>query len=148
MPDSGVGYDAPVTEPQDDVIDSWDRVGRLLQGAEPVYVRHSKGYQVDASSRSVDGESGLELPGLSANPMNPEPWWSRPWEDWIARQVCQYRHLSEGDDETETWLLTGRVVGRGPDCEPLLSDIRPMGRLSETFIKEAEERYDANFSRQ
>jgi hypothetical protein len=143
------GYDAGVNgEAGDDLIDSWEQIGELLRREEPLYVRHSKGYDVDASSCSMDGESGLELPGLSANPMNPEAWWSRPWQDWIARQICQYRHLSQDDAEAQTWLLTGRVVGRGPDCEPLLTDVRPMGRLGDKLISEAEERYDAEFHRQ
>lgn len=130
-----------------DKIETLEQIGDLLQRNEPVYVRHSKGYEVDASSVSVDGESGLELPGLSANPMNPEPWWTRPWQDWAARQICQYRHLSHDDDQAETWLLTGRCVGRGPDCEPLLADARPLGTLTEAVMVEAERRYDANFSR-
>lgn len=61
-----------------------------------LYVRYFKGPEHDASGRSLDTESGLELPGLSVNPLNPERWWTRPLGDWVARQLCQYKHLQEG----------------------------------------------------
>jgi hypothetical protein len=137
--DSGV---AAVTQ---QTFERLDEIGALIRRGTPFYVRHSRGYETDLAARSVDGESGLELPGLSANPMNPEPWWTRPWQDWVARQICQYRHLSK-EDGAQTWLLTGRPVGRGPDCEPLLVDVEPLGVLSERLIIEAEERYDQNFT--
>lgn len=126
-------------------IDEFEQIGGLLEGG-PLYVRHSRGYDVDSTSVSVDGESGLELPGLSANPMNPEDWWTRPWQDWAARQICQYRHLSDKDGDAHVWLLTGRCVGRGPDCEPLLVDVKPLGRLTDAVLDRAEEIYQANFN--
>ena len=126
-------------------IDSFAEIGELLRAPEPCHVRHSKGYAVDVASSSVDHESGLELPGLSVNPMDPEPWWTRPWEDWVARQICQYAHLSD-EEGVHSWLLTGRCVGRGPDCEPLLVEVRPYGRLSSSVISEAERRYRQNFA--
>lgn len=125
-------------------FDSLAEIAPLLRGDRPCYVRHSKGTELDVESYSFDYESGLRMPGLSANPMNPESWWSRPWEDWVARQICQYRHLRDGV-EVRSWLLSGDCIARGPDCEPLLINITVFGWLSETVINEAQRRYDANF---
>ncbi|BBE22993.1 hypothetical protein MN0502_18760 [Arthrobacter sp. MN05-02] len=116
----------------------------LVQGSEPVYLRYSCGFEADRDSNSRDGESGLALPGLSVNPLTPERWWTRPLTDWLARQICQYRHLAR-DEERFPWVLTGSCVGRGPDCEPLLADVRPLGRLHEDLLQEAGRVYDENF---
>lgn len=117
-----------------------------LVGAEPgLHVRYSKGPEHDAEERSIDTESGLELPGLSVNPLDAEAWWTRPLEDWLARQLCQYRHLADKNPDRYAWVLRGTVVGRGPDCEPLLSDVEPVADLSESVLEEAEERYRRNF---
>ena len=113
--------------------------------AEELYVRYSKGPEDDRSSGSLDTESGLELPGLSVNPLDAEEWWTRPLADWLARQVCQYRHLSEKNPERFAWVLTGRQVGRGPDCEPLLAEVEPVARLSDALLGEAEQRYNTRF---
>lgn len=113
--------------------------------SEELYIRYSKGPDDDGDSPSVDTESGLELPGLSVNPLRPEAWWTRPVADWLARQVCQYRELQEKNPERFAWVLTGRVVGRGPDCEPLLQECRPVARLADELIAEAERRYEQVF---
>jgi hypothetical protein len=115
-------------------------------GAPPLYVRYSEGPDADASGRSIDTESGLELPGLSVNPLDPEPWWTRPTADWLARQLCQYKHLSERNPDRLAWVLRGRVVGRGPDCEPLLVDAEFVARLTDALLAEAEQRYHARFA--
>lgn len=117
---------------------------QLVQEREPVYLRYSKGYEADANSQSRDTESGLSLPGLSVNPLTPEPWWTRPLTDWIARQICQYKHLHEKKDR-HAWVLTGNCIGRGPDCEPLLTDVEPLGRLADALLKEAENVYEERF---
>lgn len=57
-------------------------------------------------------------PGLSANPLDPEPWWTRPTREWPARQLCNDAHLQREDGERHGWVLAGTVVGRGPDNEP------------------------------
>ena len=110
-----------------------------------LHVRYSKGPKADRGGGSMDTESGLELPGLSVNPLAPEPWWTRPIGDWLARQLCQYRHLAESNPERFAWVLTGRVVGRGPDCEPLLADVVPVARLAPALLEEADERYRESF---
>lgn len=118
-----------------------------LVACEPMlHIRYSEGPDDDAAGGSIDTESGLELPGLSVNPLTPEFWWTRPLGDWIARQLCQYKHLQENNPERFAWVLHGRQVGRGPDCEPLLVDIEPIAQLSSTLLAEAEQRYRENFN--
>jgi len=118
-----------------------------LTAAEPaLYVRYSQGPEVDAAGGSIDTESQLQMPGLSVNPLTPESWWTRPLGDWIARQLCQYQHLQEKNPQRFAWVLHGTHVGRGPDCEPLLSDIEPIARLSPALLTEAKRRYRENFN--
>lgn len=131
--------------------DSSDRRIRSLEaleselGATPLYVRYSEGPERDLGTTSVDTESGLELPGLSVNPLDPEPWWTRPTGDWLARQLCQYKHLRDRNPERVAWVLHGRVVGRGPDCEPLLGDAEFVAELTDDLLEEAELRYKDRF---
>jgi len=109
-----------------------------------VYVRYSEGPERD-DRPSIDTESELELPGLSVNPLHAEPWWTRPFEDWLARQICQYQQLQEKNPDRFAWVLQGVEVGRGPDCEPLLRDVRPVAPLDASVLSEAGERYRARF---
>lgn len=110
------------------------------------HLRFSRGPDDDRGRRSQDYESGLELPGLSVNPLPPEPWWTRPVEDWLARQLCNYIHLmEESDDDRRPWVLRGEVVGRGPDNEPLVADFEPVALLSDELIAEARRRYAEHF---
>lgn len=121
----------------------------LIDGtAEPLYVRFSKGPDADASESSVDHESGLELPGLSVNPLRPEPWWTRPLRDWLARQLCQYAHLRERGAGRFAWVLTGETAGRGPDCEPLIANGRPVAFIADAMIDEADRIYSERFDRE
>lgn len=119
----------------------------LVRERPDAHVRYSRDPRTEAGRGSTDTESGLELPGLSVNPLGAEAWWSRPLDDWIARQLCQYRHLAEEDDdeEREAWVVAGREVGRGPDCEPLLADVEVLAVVGEDALDEAEARYRAVF---
>ena len=121
------------------------QLAALVRACPGVYVRYSDGPDQDASRHSVDTESGLELPGLSVNPLDAEKWWTRPLEDWLARQLSQYRHLAEKDRSRIAWILHGEIVGRGPDCEPLLRDVRPIAVLDERLLDEAHARYLSEF---
>jgi hypothetical protein len=127
------------------VLDTIEMLATLVRSRPTSYVRYSRGPDADAETTSVDTESGLELPGLSVNPLDAEDWWTRPLEDWLARQVSQYRHLRENDPERYAWALDGKVVARGPDCEPLLRDVLPLARLSARLLDEAERRYEQHF---
>lgn len=116
-------------------------VAGLRQLAAPLYLRYSEGPLVDAARDSRDGESGCLLPGLGATPLDPEPWWDRTVEQWVARQICQYAHLWGG--ARQGWVVTGREVGRGPDCEPLLADVHAVGVLCPECEEEASVVYRA-----
>ena len=119
----------------------------LVRERPDAHVRYSRDPRTGAGRGSTDTESGLELPGLSVNPLGAEAWWSRPLDDWIARQLCQYRHLAgeDDDEEREAWVVAGREVGRGPDCEPLLADVEVLAVVGEDALDEAEARYRAVF---
>ena len=96
-------------------VRSLDELERLLDREDVVYVRYSEGFAADTASGSIDTESGLELPGLSVNPLTPEDWWTRPVRDWLARQLCQYKHLHEKNFFTirrmEYWKGCGKAPG-------------------------------------
>lgn len=126
-------------------LETLDELVGLVRSRPGLHVRYSAGPESDRDGGSIDTESGLELPGLSVNPLDAEGWWTRPLADWLARQVCQYRHLSEKNPERFAWVLTGRQVGRGPDSEPLLAEVEPVARLSDDLLGEAEERYRSRF---
>ncbi|WP_248305751.1 DUF6098 family protein [Agromyces sp. H66] len=115
-------------------------------GTAPLYVRYSRGPDHDLRQTSIDTESGLELPGLSVNPLDPEPWWTRPTSDWLARQLCQYKHLRDRNPDRIAWVLRGTIVGRGPDCEPLLADVEFIAELGDDLLAEAERRYHEHFA--
>lgn len=105
----------------------------------PVYARFSPGPEHDQRHPSVDYASGLELPGLSVNPLNPPPWWrDRPLREWVARQLCSYQHLQEEGDR-RCWLLTGTVTDRGPDNEPLLVDITTLAQIAVDVVEQCEQ---------
>ena len=93
---------------------------------------------------ALEAELGDE-PGLSVNPLDPESWWTRPTVDWLARQLCQYKHLSERNPDRLAWVLHGEEVARGPDCEPLLVDVEFVARLTDRLLAEAERRYHERF---
>jgi hypothetical protein len=117
----------------------------LVRNVPGLYVRYSKGPSDDAPESSVDYESGLPLPGLSVNRLDPEPWWTRPLEDWIARQLSQYLRLADKSSAHHGWVLSGEVVGRGPDDEPLVVDVRPVAILDDGLLEEAYAWYQKHF---
>ncbi|MFL6122080.1 DUF6098 family protein [Actinophytocola sp.] len=121
-----------------------DELTYLLEHDLRVYLRYSPGPEADAGHPSKDHESGLLMPGVSANPLWPPHWWTRPPADWVARKVCQYlRELHEG---ARPWVLTGREIDFGPDNEPLLVDLEPIAWLSADLVREAQQRYQAELN--
>lgn len=126
-------------------VDHLGHLAAVVRACPGLHVRYSSGPADDESRHSIDTESGLELPGLSVNPLDAEDWWTRPLEDWLARQLSQYRHLAEQDSDRIAWILRGELCGRGPDCEPLLRDVEPVAVLSEQLLEEARNRYEREF---
>ncbi|HXR71660.1 DUF6098 family protein [Actinocrinis sp.] len=136
----GAGDDAPDLP----VIDDFDALVDLVIGHEQVFVRYSRGPQTDGP-KSMDYEAEVELPGLSVTNLTPEPWWSRPTAHWVARRVCKYADLSDGRPDQRPWVLLGRVVGNGPDHEPLVVDVKALGWIGQKAVQEAQERYQRVF---
>jgi len=114
-------------------------LAELLAPDSVVYVRYSPGPESDAGHPSNDHESGLEMPGVSVNPLNQPGWWSLPEEDWLARRICQYLHQTK--EGARPWVLKGTEVDFGPDNEPLLVDVEPIAWISEDLVREARQRY-------
>ncbi|MGW7265215.1 DUF6098 family protein [Streptomyces sp. NPDC054842] len=122
------------------VLRSLREVAALLERHSDLFVRWSRGPGTDlAAAASRDDLTGLTLPGLSANPLDVEPWWEdRPTELWVARRLYDYSHLPrEKGPGVRPWVLAGRVAGRGPDNEPLVRDIEPVAWIDEGVIDEA-----------
>jgi hypothetical protein len=116
-----------------------DELAELLGKRKDLYVRWSRGPQVDTSTTSSDELTGVPLPGLSANPLAVEDWWAgRSLRLWVARRLYDYRHLREvRGPGVRPWVLEGREVARGPDNEPLVRCERAIAWLDEAVVGEA-----------
>ncbi|BAD57181.1 hypothetical protein NFA_23340 [Nocardia farcinica IFM 10152] len=126
-------------------VDTLDEVTEIARAHDSVFLRYSRGPAADArSGPSRDFEAEVELPGWSVTTVTPEPWWPRPDRDWVARRLCKYAELGAAHGRFP-WLLIGRVVGRGPDHEPLVADMTPIARVSEAALAEAERVYGERF---
>ena len=126
------------------VIRQLDQLAGIARGDRATYLRYSLGPQADARQTSRDYESGLELPGLSVVPLTPPGWWRRPVADWLARQVCKYAQLGEGDADRCASILTGRKSAAGlttSRCWPI--PIR--WRSSASLVDQARSRYHECF---
>jgi hypothetical protein len=148
-PSSPTGTCPPINErayPDENLptIRSLDELAEFVEKYPDVCIRYSKGPADDAGERSVDYESGLDLPGLSVNPLRPEAWWTRDARDWLARQICHYASLGE-EPGRRAWLIEGETVGYGPDREPLLSPWRAVAWLADALRDEARARYNEHF---
>lgn len=136
-----------VTRADDDATGGMPTISSVRELAELIerhgqqlFIRWSRGPQVDADTTSRDELTGAELPGLCANPMAVERWWGdRALLLWAARRVYDYRHLqTDADPDVRPWLLVGEELGRGPDNEPLVEMRRPVAWLSDEAVAEAE----------
>lgn len=132
------------------VIEDLDQLAALIEKAGPdeqLYVRWSRGPDADltpsgqSAQSSRDALTGIELPGLSANPLGVEDWWGeRSVRLWVARRLYDYCHLRQlrGPD-VRPWVLVGDQCGRGPDNEPLVICQRPIAWVSERALHQADE---------
>lgn len=113
---------------------------REVDSRSALYVRYSEGPAADlCNGPSHDYEADYVLPGLSVATLTPEPWWALPTRTWVVRRVCTYRELDVAG--RYAWVLTGRLVGRGPDHEPLVRSVRPVARLTSGMLDEAAAEY-------
>lgn len=120
-------------------IETLDELVEAAGSGESLYIRWSRGPDYDSTRTSVDELTGVDLPGLSANPLELEPWWhGRSMRTWVARRLYDYRHLAgQRGPGVRPWVLEGKEVGRGPDNEPLVECARPIAWLSERVVAEA-----------
>jgi hypothetical protein len=119
---------------------SLDELTELLAERRGLYVRWSLGPEQDLNDMSsTDDLTGVEMPGLSASPLDVESWWGdRSTRVWAARRLYDYSHLPRvKDSRTRPWVLTAREVARGPDNEPLVTDVQPLGWIDPRVIDEA-----------
>ncbi|GAA2458352.1 DUF6098 family protein [Streptomyces glaucus] len=117
-----------------------DELARLVTGRRGLYVRWSRGPERDLPDvTSTDDLTGVKLPGLSATPLDVEEWWGeRPVRVWVARRLYDYCHLPRvKDPRTRPWVLHGSETARGPDNEPLVTDVEPLGWIADHVIEEA-----------
>jgi hypothetical protein len=132
-------------DPRLPVIEDFADLVRVVEQTPGLFLRYSRGPAADAEAGpSRDYEADVELPGLSVTTITPEPWWPRSPEDWVARRVCKYAELAEEHDRF-AWLMTGRVVGQGPDHEPLVVDVVPVAQISDKALDQAGRWYDEHF---
>jgi hypothetical protein len=132
---AGPAPDVPLLATIDDVVEL------VRSDDRDLYVRFGDPGD-DLRSHSVDHESGLTMPGLSVNPVSPPSWWQgRSLAAWVVRQICSYAHLQEHDPQRACVLLTGRIVDRGPDNEPLLNDASLVAILAPEVVEEAQRRH-------
>ncbi len=117
-------------------------VDLVRRHGERLYVRWSRGPDVDSGSQSQDDLTGVNLPGLSASALAVEDWWEgRPLDTWVARRLYDYRHLRERRG-ARPWLFLGTEVGRGPDNEPLVRCEQPMAWIAEGVVASSERLID------
>lgn len=125
------------------VVHDLDRLAEVVRhgdGGRDLYIRWSRGPDVDAGSTSRDALTGVELPGLSANPLRVEAWWGdRSLRLWVARRLYDYEHLRcrQQEPNVEAWLLRGHELARGPDNEPLVQCEQALGWVAEEAMREA-----------
>jgi Family of unknown function (DUF6098) len=132
-------------EAEPDEVNSVDQLVELVGASgTPTYVRFSADVAHDRVHGSVDHESGLPLPGLSVNPLQPPSWWRKPLRAWVVRQLCTYHHLKDQDDDRRCWIVVGSVIDRGPDNEPLLTDVRAIAVVADDVLDECRQREDAS----
>ncbi|MDQ0847999.1 MULTISPECIES: DUF6098 family protein [unclassified Streptomyces] len=121
-------------------LNSLEELTGLVTSRHGLYVRWSRGPEQDLRGvSSTDDLTGVKLPGLSATPLDIEDWWGkRPVHVWVARRLYDYCHLPRvKDPRTRPWVLHGAERARGPDNEPLVTEVEPIGWIADHVIDEA-----------
>ena len=120
-------------------IASLDELADLASGRSDLYVRYSRGPDADEGGTSRDELTGVELPGLCANPLAVEDWWGdRPLRTWVARRLYDYHHLAERRGKgVRAWVLAGEELGRGPDNEPIVRCDKAVAWIDDAVVHDA-----------
>jgi hypothetical protein len=131
--------ESPAVATELPTLHSLDELVELAGGRDDLFVRWSAGPDADQDTTSCDELTGVELPGLSANPLAVEEWWGdRSLRLWVARRLYDYRHLRElRGPQVRPWILEGEEVGRGPDNEPLVTFRRAVAWLHPDVVVES-----------
>ncbi|MFH8935689.1 DUF6098 family protein [Streptomyces griseosporeus] len=127
------------------VVHTLDELAELVEKHDRLYIRWSRGPGIDLdAASSKDDLTGIPMSGLSANPLDVEPWWEdRPLRLWVARRLYDYAHLPhEKGPGIRPWVLQGRERGRGPDNEPLVRNARPLCWIDQAVIDAARDEVD------
>jgi hypothetical protein len=95
------------------MLDSLVDLERMVKQSADFYVRYAEGWDADRERGSKNHESGIEMLALSVNPLSPELCWTRPLTDWLARQLCQFKHLFGEYPKRKGWIAHGNNAGRG-----------------------------------
>ncbi|MFD5231467.1 DUF6098 family protein [Streptomyces qaidamensis] len=122
------------------LVRTLDELAELVEHHQGLYVRWSRGPEIDLREvSSTDDLTGVSLPGLSASPLGVEEWWEdRPVRVWVARRLHDYAHLPHDKGPgVHPWVLAGKEAARGPDNEPLVTDVHPVCRIDQKVIDEA-----------
>ncbi|MGW6645202.1 DUF6098 family protein [Streptomyces iakyrus] len=122
------------------LVRTLDELAELVEHHQGLYVRWSRGPEIDLRKvSSTDDLTGVSLQGLSASPLGVEEWWEdRPVRVWVARRLHDYAHLPHDKGPgVHPWVLAGKEAARGPDNEPLVTDVRPLCRIDRKVIDEA-----------
>jgi hypothetical protein len=126
-------HDLPTLETAREIVEAQQRESEL-------FLRISRG-PADAGTGSRHPESGYPLPGLACWSLKAEPWWPAGSLVWVARQLVSHSYLLS--ERARAWVLTGPVVGRGADGEPLVAPARPVAMIGHGAVLEAESIYAA-----
>jgi Family of unknown function (DUF6098) len=123
------------------LITTLEELADLADRRDGLYVRWSRGPEADDGATSRDELTGVDLPGLCANPLAVEEWWGdRPLRTWVARRLYDYRHLREKRGEgVRPWVLAGEELGRGPDNEPIVRCAEAVALIDDAVVRQAEE---------
>ena len=123
------------------MVGSLKEVVELQTAVAQLFLRFGAGPEIDEGSERRDRASGYLLPGVPCRPLSAEPWWAGGKAVWVARQLVEHTYLVTGG--RMPWLVTGRVVGRGADGEPLLADAVTVAGIRPDLLKDAESVYAA-----
>lgn len=136
-PGKAQAVDLPTVQSLDELADLAERA---QSGDDDLYIRWSRGPDADADGTSRDELTGVELPGLCANPLAVEDWWGdRPLRTWVARRLYDYRHLKDRRGRgVRPWVLAGEELGRGPDNEPIVRYHHAIAWIADAVVDEAE----------